>query len=187
MPFNDVGFDGYFYYGKITRTHGIKGHLILYSTDDFLLNKKKIVSFFIRKHDQLVEYPIAEISFTPPTNRFALLNVNTMTDAETFLKNEVFLPNTVLSKNKKEIPYTHQLIGLTVMDSIKGNIGIIEDVLDFPQQKIAKINFNNCEILVPVNPHFIINIDSERKVIHVNLPEGLVDLYLDTPKKVSKS
>ncbi len=177
-----MGFDGYFYFGKITRTHGIKGYLILYCADDFILNLKKVKSLFFLQNNQLKEYPVLELTVTPPTCRFSVAGIDTMTLAETLLKQEVYLPTSVLNKSKSEA-YTHELIGLTVMDKAKGNIGIIEDVLQFPQQKIAQINFNSTEILVPVNPHFIISIDSENKILNVDLPEGLVDVYLDKENK----
>ncbi len=173
-----MGFDGYFYFGKITRTHGIKGHLILYCADDFNINLKKLKSLFLLQGSELKEFLLTEINFTPPTCRFSLREVTTMTMAETVLKQEVYLPTNLLKKSASEA-YIHEMIGLTVIDKHKGAIGVIENVLQFPQQKIAQINFNSIEILVPINTHFIVSMDLENKILNVDLPEGLVDVYLE--------
>lgn len=40
-----MGFDGYFFYGTIGRTHGIRGHLILKCADNFRFKKISQKSF----------------------------------------------------------------------------------------------------------------------------------------------
>jgi len=38
--------------------------------------------------------------------------------------------------------------------------------------------YQNKEVLFPLNDQFVTSIDKKSKIIHVDLPEGLLDIYL---------
>ncbi|MEM6699798.1 MAG: hypothetical protein AAF599_15455 [Bacteroidota bacterium] len=56
-------------------------------------------------------------------------------------------------------------------------IGVIEEVIEMPQQEMAVINYKDKEVLIPMNEDFILEILEEEKILKVELPEGLLDLY----------
>ncbi len=66
--------------------------------------------------------------------------------------------------------------GFKVMDIHQGEIAEIEEVVEFPQQEMAYVTYNDKTILLPLHPNFIVEIDRENKIITMNLPEGLLDL-----------
>ncbi|NJN33618.1 MAG: hypothetical protein HC817_04545 [Saprospiraceae bacterium] len=68
-----------------------------------------------------------------------------------------------------------QCVGYTLFDYGK-KIGIIEDVIEFPQQLMATVNIDNREVLVPLNEHFVKNCDDVQREIYLELPEGILDL-----------
>jgi 16S rRNA processing protein RimM len=45
-----------------------------------------------------------------------------------------------------------------------------------PHQEMAVVNHHNKEVLIPLNEELIINIDTTKRLIIMNLPEGLVQL-----------
>ncbi|RYG05892.1 MAG: 16S rRNA processing protein RimM, partial [Chitinophagaceae bacterium] len=47
-----------------------------------------------------------------------------------------------------------------------------------PQQFIATVLYKETEIMFPLNEDIIVEIDDEEETILVNLPEGLLDVYL---------
>ena len=49
-------------------------------------------------------------------------------------------------------------------------------VEEFPQQMMAVIELKSKEILIPLNDSLISSIDKENKIIHMNLPDGILDL-----------
>lgn len=172
-----MGFDGYFFYGTIGRTHGIRGHLILKCADQFSFKRNEPKEFFINNNDGLKAMAVKEISFTPPFTRFLLESVHNMTEAEQLLKKDVYLPLHILAKGLT--PYKHELTDAIVEDENKNRIGIIKNILEFPQQLIAQVyTDDNREVLIPLNDHFIINFDKSSGILTVQLPEGLLDVYL---------
>lgn len=170
--------DDFFLLGKIVRTHGVKGHLVILMDADHPAHYKNVKAFFLNINSELREFPVIEISITGNVARVLLAGVNDMTLAEQYLKNNVYLPMSELPPLKTNQFYLHELVGATVVDYENGNIGTIEKFYDAPSQAIASVNNNGREILLPLNNHFIQKFDRQKKTLFVNLPEGLVDIYL---------
>ncbi|HRG39170.1 MAG TPA: 16S rRNA processing protein RimM, partial [Bacteroidia bacterium] len=76
--------------------------------------------------------------------------------------------------------YFHEMPGYTVHDKNHGDIGTVQEVMDFPQQAIFKIKKDAFEILVPARDEFIIRIDRDKKHLEIEAPEGLIDIYTST-------
>jgi 16S rRNA processing protein RimM len=91
---------------------------------------------------------------------------------------ELYLPLSSLPKLEGNKFYYHEIEGFKVEDTRLGNIGIIQRVNDSNAQPLFEILNGSTEILVPLIDDFIVKIDRENKIIYLNTPEGLVDLYL---------
>ena len=50
--------------------------------------------------------------------------------------------------------------------------------MEFPMQLIAKCIYQENEIMFPLNDDIVIEINEDEKMIFVDLPEGLLDVYL---------
>ena len=69
-------------------------------------------------------------------------------------------------------------IGYKVIDSEKGDVGIVQAVVTMTAQPIFQIKFGKKEVLIPAVDHIIQKIDRENKTIYVESPEGLINIYL---------
>lgn len=68
------------------------------------------------------------------------------------------------------------LTGYRLKDIQYGEIGTILEVLEFPQQEMAVVNYLEKEIYIPLNDSFIQEINESKKEILISLPEGLLDI-----------
>jgi 16S rRNA processing protein RimM len=68
------------------------------------------------------------------------------------------------------------VVGFTIIDEQEGVLGIIDEIVEMPQQEVAVLQYNNKETLIPLNDAFVSSIDETKKEILVNLPEGLLSL-----------
>ena len=66
--------------------------------------------------------------------------------------------------------------GFTIIDTEKGRVGVIKEVVEFPQQEMALVDYKKKEILIPLNHELIDSINEAEKEMILNLPEGLLDL-----------
>ena len=75
--------------------------------------------------------------------------------------------------------YFHEVIGFKVTDKLFGDVGILKGVNDSTPQALFEIERDGKEILVPVNDDFIDKLDKPNKILHLDVPEGLIEMYLD--------
>ncbi len=75
---------------------------------------------------------------------------------------------------------TVNMVGFTVTDKKAGVLGQVETLFETPGQVLATIQHKGKEIIIPLIDTTIVGIDAARKSISVNLPEGLLDVYLDS-------
>ena len=82
----------------------------------------------------------------------------------------------VIIPDKNTSPYNY-LKGFTLWDQKYGNVGVITEILFYPDNPVFQIKQDQKEIIVPLHENLIIEIDSHKKLIKVNLPEGLLEIY----------
>jgi 16S rRNA processing protein RimM len=168
-----------FYLGKIVRTHGVKGDVMILLDADDPQRYKKMKSIFVETDGELTSFNIKQVSIQNDIAKVHIEGVDDMTRAEEFIRCEVYMSLAFLPKLDENKFYFHEIINFKVIDKTMGEIGIFEKVVDIPQQTIGQIKNGNKEILVPMIPQFIERVDRNEKILYLDLPEGLVDLYMN--------
>jgi len=69
------------------------------------------------------------------------------------------------------------LIGFAVIENGK-SLGLVEAVIEQRLQVLLQISIDNSEVLIPLHGETLKKIDRKKKEVHVTLPEGLLDIYL---------
>lgn len=165
--------------GTISKTRGLKGELQVY-IDFEGLEKIKFSSLFIDLAGKLVPYFITSIKYPLANTAFLFLeDVNTIEKASLLAKKDVYLPNKLRPKKKKEEFTLKDLKGFIAVDEQVGELGEIIEIEDYPQQLIATVKYNNRDVMFPLNTELIKGIDVENSEVYIDLPEGLLDVYLE--------
>ncbi len=165
--------------GTVTKTRGLKGELQVFIDFDEP-EKLKFKSLFLEIGGKLVPYFIT--LFKLPMKNVAYLqleDIDTIEKAALLVKKDVFLPNKIKPKKKKSEFGLKDLLHFIAVDEHEGELGEIIEIQEYPQQFIATVPYKNCEILFPLNETIIKNIDVVKGVVLVDLPEGLLDVYLE--------
>ncbi|MBK6354259.1 MAG: hypothetical protein IPF46_12915 [Saprospiraceae bacterium] len=68
------------------------------------------------------------------------------------------------------------LEGYTIVDEVSKTELKIISVEEYPSQILAKVNYQNREILLPIHENFITRLDESKKKLHMNLPTGILEL-----------
>jgi 16S rRNA processing protein RimM len=171
--------DNYFEIGYITKTRGLKGEVQV----AFTFNEPealKIKSVFVEINNKLVPYFVDNYKIPMPmVGYFNFEDIDHIDKAQSLTKKKIFLPARLKPKRKTdEFLYT-DLPGFTADDLQKGVLGEILEVKEYPQQYLATINFDGKDVLIPLNDAFITNLDIKKKTISFDLPDGLLELYLE--------
>ena len=72
--------------------------------------------------------------------------------------------------------YMHELVGCTLFDKQKGEIGEITEINNQTAQTIMFVEYQNEEIIIPFVDDFIVEINTDEKKVIFDLPEGIIDL-----------
>lgn len=168
-----------FYLGTIISKFSFKGEVLIKLDTD---NPKRYVqeeSFFVDYHKNLVPFFVEQSQLQKDSLlRVKFEDINTEEDAQDLIKKEVFLPLTKLPDLDEGQFYYHELIGFTVFDQHSDQVGILKAVYDNTPQPLFIIDHKGTEVLVPLTDDFIIKIDKPNKEVHLDLPDGLIDMYL---------
>ena len=73
----------------------------------------------------------------------------------------------------------NELIGFTVFDTEKGELGKITRTDDFSGNIVLTVQCRDVEILIPLSDELVSELNQEKREIHINCPDGLIDLYLE--------
>jgi len=162
--------------GYISKTHGLKGHVILRLNELVRIDEEGIKSIFLELNGSQVPYFIEECR---PNNAGYIIKLETIDVVETSKKligKKAFALTDFILEEEESLK---EFIGYTIIDSKLGNVGIISDVDEKTDNVIIKVMHpSGKEIILPFNNDFIIEIDDDLKTIEFNAPEGLIEMYL---------
>ncbi len=169
-----------FYLGKIVSKFSFKGEVLIKLDTDEPEEYTGMESVFVDYNENLVPFFIERSGLHRSTLlRVKFEDVDTEDDAEDIMKCDVYLPLTHLPELDGDKFYFHEIIGFTVEDINYGTVGKITAINDSTSQSLFEIDKNGKQVLIPLNDEFIEKLDKKNKIIFVQTPEGLIDLYLD--------
>ena len=179
-----MNLDACYYLGYTSKAHGKQGELVITIDVDFLEECKKLESVFIQlnKTDtSLIPFFINKSHFqNNGTLRVKLDDINEISEAKPLVGKSVYIPNVNLPKRSGNQFYHHEVSNFKIIDTNYGEVGQLNQILKYPLQAVFEvINTDKKEILIPVAEDIILNVDRKNKIIEVNTPEGLIDLYLE--------
>ena len=171
--------DDFYYLGKILKTYGSKGHLLIFLDVDHPERYKKLESVYVAVDHERIPFFIQSVELKP--KKQAIIRFDdflTADDSEVFIGRELYLPLSHLPTLKGKNFYYHDVEGFIVIDENFGNIGILVSILDLPQQSLLQIMKDKKEILIPLNDEVLQKVDRKKKEVHIHAPEGLIEIYL---------
>lgn len=163
--------------GHLSRLHGLQGELVAFIDSDQPEQYKTMESVFVDRRGELVPFFIDHIAQNSKGHFIIQFEDVDRTEAEKMVGATLFLPLDLLPPLKGNRFYFHEVIGFTALNQSE-EIGEIKQVLDRAAQALLQIEGpHGEEILVPLVDDFIEKVDRTENKFHLNLPDGLLDLY----------
>ncbi len=161
--------------GQITRPHGLGGEVNFTFTDD-VFDRVDCDYLIIEMDGILVPFFVEEYRFRKSdTALLKFLDVDDQETAKQFTNKPVFFPKK-FSDGEKPADFTWDFfIGFTLFDEKMILKGVIKDVdTSTPNTLFGVETPNQEELLIPAHEDMIIDIDPDKRVLKMNLPDGLV-------------
>jgi 16S rRNA processing protein RimM len=168
-----------FYLGKIAKKFSFKGEVLIYLDTDEPELYENMESVFVEFNKNLVPFFIENSSLHKNDFlRVRFEDVDSEEEADKLIGLEVYLPLSMLPKLEGNKFYFHEVIGFEIEDKRLGVFGKIISINDSSAQPLFEVVNGSVEILVPMIDQFLVKIDRENKKVIMDLPEGLVEMYL---------
>lgn len=173
-----MGFDDCYELGNVVKTHGLHGELVFFLDVDDPSAYKELESVFIDINGKLVPFFIK--TFHPQGDRalVTIEEIESLDAASELVGKSIYLPLKALPKLGKGQYYFHDLIGFEVYDG-KQLIGTVSEVFQIPNNHLLGVDHQGKEVLVPFEGDIITEVDLENKKVLTQLPDGLLDVYLE--------
>ncbi|WP_375418713.1 ribosome maturation factor RimM [uncultured Hymenobacter sp.] len=174
--------DECFELGYLLKPHGLRGAIVANFDVDEPAAYHKLKTVFLAAPAapaKLLEYGVERVQ--PQAGKRVLLTLRGIArieDAEPLRGSKLYLPLTELPELDEDQFYFHDVIGFTVVDKELGELGTVENFYELPQQDVLAMRYQGQEVLIPVVDELVSHADMEARKIFVNLPEGLLDVYL---------
>lgn len=171
--------DDCFQLGHITKTHGLSGEVVFFLDVDDPTDYEDLDSVLIEVRGELTPYFIESSSINRDRAIVALEDVDTLEEAKKLINCPIWLPLDNLEKiTDPDRFYYHEIIDYRIIDKEAGPLGTVTSVMAMPTQDLIAMDYRGQEMLIPINSAIVKTIDREAKTLNVELPEGLLEVYL---------
>ncbi len=167
----------YFSVGKIVGTHGLTGEVVLEHALGNKTELKGLETLFIEEgKGTFLPFFIESAKVKNDTEVYLKLEgYNSMESARRLTRREVWLLKADFDKYVgKSSPIG--LLGFMIIDKGR-NLGDVIEVIEQPMQVLCKIMLNGNEALIPIHEKSLLKVDQKKRQIHVDLPDGLLEIY----------
>lgn len=172
--------------GKIKQAHGLRGevYVLIFSKDITWIKKLKTIVLVQNNIEKTITVLKAK-----PFKDGLILSLDQITDrnqSEAIQGSEVWIDQNLFKSNPDETPYLLEIENFDIDDKRLGTIGKISGFLfNGLQDLLVVTDINNSEIKyeIPFVDQFVLKIDSDRKILFMDLPEGLIDINLIAEKQ----
>jgi 16S rRNA processing protein RimM len=168
----------YFNIGKFVASFGLKGELILKHTMGKKTSLKGLTALFIEeKKESFIPWFIQSTKIKTEDELYVKLEgVDTREQAAKLTQKQVWLPEPDFKKySSRSSPIS--FLGYEIVENGKV-LGKILEVIEQPHQVLCRIDIAGKEALIPLHEETIVKIDKKKSQVIVDLPEGLLEIYL---------
>lgn len=167
--------------GRTSKSHGLQGGIRFDIRDEYIEDFLSVEVVFIEQKGQPVPYFIEEVKGVHLV--VELEGIKTKEAATELAKKKVFIRKESLIPEDQKMFVAEGLeyepyVGYMVEEATLGEIGKILEIVEYPQQELALIEYKEKEILIPLNDTFIKGINDADQKIFMSLPEDMIAIQL---------
>lgn len=171
--------DNCYQLGGISKTHGLKGEVVLQLDVDNPSDYQNLESVFLEISGRLVPFFISSLHYQGESLRLKFDDIDNQDQAKEVVGSKAYLPVDLLPDLGPDHYYLHEVVGYTVISEDK-ELGEVFEIYDNSANPLFGFKMEEIEVLVPFQDEFIEKVNKEEKQIHVNLPEGYLDIYTES-------
>jgi 16S rRNA processing protein RimM len=162
--------------GRIIKVNGYKGAVTVKLEKIFSENIPQMESVFLEIEGRPVPFSISDSEYSgADILKLKFEGYDSIEKISEFTGCRVFLTSGIPAENNTDD--IQSLIGYNVLIQKDILLGTITEVIPNPGQWLLNIvSAKDKDILIPFHEHFIVSIDKKKKIIVMEIPEGLTEI-----------
>jgi 16S rRNA processing protein RimM len=166
--------------GRVSRLHGYKGEVSLKLEAGFIDLFAELDHVFLAINDKPVPFFVNAVRYTPQGYALVFFDgVEDQAEAERIRGFDIWIEESLIPIKELDENDPENLIGYQAIDVNLGQIGAIGSIVEHPGNTFLVIDREDGQVLIPMHKDILKEIDHKGKVVHVDVPEGLIELNLN--------
>jgi len=163
--------------GKIVASYGLHGEVILKHNLGKKSSLKGLSALFLEQgKDQMLPYFVESSKIKTESEIYLKLEgIATKEEARKINQKEIWLTEEDFNKYASKSSAI-SLLGFHIIDA-GIDLGEILEIIEQHHQVLCRIDLDGKEALIPLHEQTLEKIDKRKKLVHVVLPEGLLDVF----------
>ena len=169
----------YMLVGVIVKTKGYKGEMIVIDIPKAIESVSSDIDVKIGYSEQFAKkYHLSQFKRYQKNANLKLQEVTSDTEANSLREHGLFVLTTDINRRKNTY-IDHELAGCKVYNILTNELlGEIVDIMELPANDVWVMRTETAEIPLPVIDDVIKSVDIEKKIIMIELMDGLMDLEM---------
>jgi len=162
--------------GKIERPFGVRGEFKVRSLSDVpgRLDQLKQVQV-LRPTGQMVDRTVTRVRRAGSTYIMGLEGVTTPEEAGMLRGGLIQVPRSPAAALSSDVYFECDLIGMTVENERGEEVGVLETILEIPDNHLFVVRKGTEEVLIPAAKSFVTSVDLTRRRMMVRGIEDLIE------------
>ena len=163
--------------GKIVASYGLHGEVILKHNLGKKTSLKGLSALFMEQgKDEMLPYFVESSKIKTESEIYLKLEgIATKEEARKINQKEIWLTEEDFNKYASKSSAI-SLLGYHIMAD-GSDLGEILEIIEQHHQVLCRIDLDGKEALIPLHEQTLERIDKRKKLVHVVLPEGLLDVF----------
>ena len=162
--------------GKIERPFGVRGEFKVRSLSDVPGRLDKLTRVqVLEPTGQMVDRTVTHVRRAGSTYIMGLDGVTTPEDAGVLRGGLIQVPRRPAATLSADVYFECDLIGMTVENERGEDVGVVETILEIPDNHLFVVRKGKEEILIPAAKSFVTSVDLTRRRMMVRGIEDLVE------------
>ena len=158
--------------GKIVNTQGLKGDVRIYPDTDDVKRFEDLEKIYVEGQEEPLY--ITKVRYKKNLAIVRFSGLDHINDVEKYKNKIVYTEKLSQEDLEEDRYYVEDLIGMAVIDEIKGEIGVLKDIIQNPAHDLYLVKTPTEEVLIPAVEAFILEVDMESRIIRTSLIEGFL-------------
>lgn len=167
---------GFYVIGKITRTSGLKGEMVIKPLTDSLERFYKLNTVWLETDGADPRpFRVEKVLTQARAVRLKLEGVGKPEDAHLLVGKQVYVDEKNLIETEEGTYFIHDVLGSAVIDERGKTIGEVVEVWKLPANDVYVTRNGKREYLIPAVKTIIRSVDTKKKKIEIQTIDGLLD------------